>query len=134
MVQTGDRVSVNDLLAMRDSPRQRRKEKYANVRCEVDGLKFDSKAERDRWLTLRVLERAGKIRGLQRQVRYQLIPPQQRPSGGMERACDYVADFVYWDGDRQIVEDVKGAATPEYRIKRKLMLQVHGLEVREVKA
>lgn len=123
-----------NLLAWRSAPRARRKEKYANVRCEVDGEKFASKAELGRWLNLRLLERTQKIRGLQRQVKYQLIPAQRRPSGGTERECSYVADFVYWVGDQLVVEDVKGAATPEYRIKRKLMLQVHGIEVREVKA
>lgn len=122
------------LMDWRDAPRARRREKYANVRCEVDGEKFDSKAERDRWLALKLLQRAKQIRELQRQVKFVLIPAQRRPSGGSERECSYVADFVYLVGGTRVVEDVKGAATPEYRIKRKLMLQVHGVEIREVKA
>lgn len=125
-----------DLLAWRDNPRQRRREKYGNVRTEVDGMKFDSMAERKRWNDLQWMLSAGLIVKLQRQVKYVLIPRQERPSGGVERECAYVADFVYTDkrNGALIVEDVKGAATPEYRIKRKLMLQVHGIEVREVKA
>lgn len=133
-MQTGDRMAAADLLAMRDNPRARRVGKYNNVRTVVDGEMFDSKAELDRYGQLVLLQKAGEIRGLKRQVPYELIPSQRRPSGGTERACAYVADFTYWRGDEFIVEDVKGAATPEYRIKRKLMLQVHGIEVREVKA
>lgn len=125
-----------NILAWRDSPRHRRREKYANVRTEVDGMKFDSKAELKRWNDLQWMLRSGLIVSLQRQVRYVLIPRQERPSGGVERECAYVADFVYTDkrNGRLVVEDVKGAATPEYRIKRKLMLHVHGIEVSEVKA
>jgi hypothetical protein len=124
-----------DLLAYRDNPRKRGGSKYANVHCEVDGQRFDSKAERDRWLQLRMLERAGEIRNLRRQVKYVLIEKQERPSGGIERECSYVADFVYLrHAGQHVVEDVKGAETPEFRIKRKLMLSVHGIEVAIVRA
>lgn len=118
-------------MAWRDAPRAKRQAKYANVVCEVDGIKFDSKAERDRWLNLQLLVKAKQISDLQRQVEYVLIPAQKRPSGGVERLCAYRADFVYVDvkTGKTVVEDVKGAVTPEFRIKRKLMLQVHGVEI-----
>lgn len=120
----------NNILEWLEKPRARRAGKYNNRRCEIDGEVFDSQMERDRWLNLRLLERAGEISQLRRQVAYELIPAQRRPSGGVERACSYVADFVYVDkAGRTVVEDVKGAVTPEFRLKRKLMLQVHGVEV-----
>jgi hypothetical protein len=120
-----------NLLAWRDAPRAKRQTKYANVVCEVDGIKFDSMAERQRWLNLQLLVKADQIRDLRRQVEYVLIPAQKRPSGGVERACCYLADFVYVDvkTGRTVVEDVKGAVTPEFRIKRKLMLERHGVEI-----
>lgn len=119
----------------RDNPRQRGRQKYHNVRCVHQGLTFDSKAELKRWLDLSMLLKAREIKDLRRQVPYLLIPKTARPSGGHERECTYIADFVYVDRNgRTVVEDVKGAVTPEFRLKRKLMLFVHGVEVREVKA
>lgn len=122
------------LLDMRDNPRARERRKYANEPTVVDGLRFDSKAEARRWCELRILERAGEIRGLERQVEYELIPACARPSGGKERATSYRADFVYWRKDRKVVEDVKGAVTAEFRLKRKLMLWRHGIEILETPA
>ena len=91
-----------------------------------DGQVFDSVKEYQRWGELRILERAGRISGLQRQVKYELIPKQEG-----ERACNYVADFVYTENGRTVVEDVKGFKTPEYRLKRKLMMWVHGIRIKE---
>lgn len=122
------------LTEWRDSPRKRRREKYANVRSVYQGENFDSKAELKRWVDLLLLQKAKQISGLERQVPFVLIPRQTRPSGGVERECTYVADFVYVEGGKRVVEDVKGALTPEYRLKRKLMLHVHGIEIREIKA
>lgn len=91
------------------------------------GFVFDSKAEFIRWCELRILGRAGQISDLQRQVKYELIPKQKG-----ERACTYVADFVYIDSDgNTVVEDTKGVRTDAYRIKRKLMLWVHGIKIKE---
>ena len=91
------------------------------------GFVFDSKAEFIRWCELRIMERAGKISDLQRQVKYELIPKQKG-----ERACTYLADFVYKDSDgNTVVEDTKGVRTDAYRIKRKLMLWVHGIRIKE---
>lgn len=122
-------IEPPNLLAWRDEPRAKRREKYHNERTEFDGLNFDSKAEAKRWCELQILVRAGEITDLRRQVPFVLIPQQKRPSGGVERECTYVADFTYTRGGKAVVEDVKGAVTPEFRIKRKLMLDRHGIEI-----
>lgn len=127
------RATLNE---MRDSPAERKKRdsKYGNTQVTDAGIKFDSKAEHKRWQYLAMLEKAGEIRDLKLQVPFLLIPAQVRPSGGIERAMNYLADFSYLTREGvQVVEDVKGVATPEYRIKRKLMLFVHGVEVKEVR-
>lgn len=122
---------------MRDSPIKRSKpgQKYGNTKVQEGELTFDSKAEHRRWRELLLLQRAGEIVDLQRQVRYELIPAQVRPRGGKEQPTSYVADFVYRTKAGTLVcEDVKGAATPIYVLKRKLMLFRHGIEVLEVGA
>lgn len=123
---------------MRDEPaetRTRRGQKYSNERVTDQGMTFDSKAEHRRFLYLQTLERAGEISGLRTQVPFQLIPPTDKPSGGRERATTYRADFTYFDRKGVlVVEDVKGAVTPEFRIKRKLMLYRHGIEVKEIRS
>lgn len=87
-----------------------------------------SKREHKRALELRLMESAGQIRNLREQVKYLLIPKQEG-----ERACTYVADFVYevWPDWRTEVEDCKGFKTEVYRIKKKLMLMVHKVKIRE---
>lgn len=128
------RPSLRD---MRDKPaeKQRRTQKYGNTKVTDAGITFDSKAEHKRWLYLAALERAGEIRGLRMQVPFELIPAQVTPSGKKERPTLYLADFVYTDrAGCQVVEDVKGAVTPEFRLKRKLMLWRHGIEVKEVRS
>ena len=102
--------------------------KYNNTKIRVDGRLFDSKAEAARWQELQMLERAGEITELERQVEYELIPKQKG-----ERAVKYIADFRYVDHEgKTVVEDTKGVKTPVWIIKRKLMLRVHGIRVREV--
>ena len=91
-----------------------------------DGQVFDSQKEYNRWCNLRLLERAGRISDLKRQVSYELIPKQNG-----ERACSYVADFVYHEDGKTVVEDCKGFRTEGYKIKRKLMLWVHNIRVKE---
>lgn len=106
--------------------------KYHAKKTELDGITFDSKKEANRYAELKLLERSGAIHNLQRQVRYELIPAQKKDGKTIERACHYIADFVYEEDGKTVVEDVKGYRTKEYVLKRKLMLQVHGIEVREV--
>lgn len=105
--------------------------KYGNRKTVVDGIKFDSKGEASRWCVLRVLERAGQISDLQRQVSFELAPPV-RLGGRGRPALKYIADFVYQQDDQQVVEDVKGVRTPVYNLKRHLMKSVHNIEIREV--
>lgn len=93
-----------------------------------------SKKEHARAGQLRLMQRTGLIYGLREQVSFELIPAQRDSSGNtVERPCRYVADFVYADPDGNIVvEDTKGVRTKEYVIKRKLMLFVHGIRIKEV--
>lgn len=118
--------------------------KYRNEKVRTkDGETYDSRKEFRRAKELELLEMAGEIRNLRRQVKYILIPAQRGPEeigprGGkrpgplLERECSYVADFCYEENGETVVEDVKGIRTPEYKIKRKLMLWIHGIRIREV--
>nr|WP_151960922.1 DUF1064 domain-containing protein [Acinetobacter bereziniae] len=113
-----------------------RQSKYKNKTIECDGLKFDSVKEARRYRELKILERAGEIKELQTQYAFVLAEsvrfsnePRKKP------AVKYVADFVYRVGDKLIVEDVKSAATRKekyFRLKKHLMMSVHGIEVQEV--
>lgn len=109
--------------------------KYSNKKIETQDGKFDSKKEYERWCELKWLEKEKQITDLQRQVRYTLIPTQRDKYGKLlEQKTTYIADFVYWDcaTGQTIVEDTKGFRTPEYIIKRKLMLYLKGIRVKEV--
>jgi hypothetical protein len=101
--------------------------KFGAVSVVVDGLRFDSKREAARWGELRILERAGLISGLERQVRFPMVIAGQL-------VCTYVADFRYMDRGSQVVEDLKSPITrkqADYRIKVKLLRALHGVEIRE---
>lgn len=89
--------------------------------------------EHDRAGQLRLLQRAGQISNLREQVEFLLIPAQRNSAGYMERAVKYRADFVYTDNRSglTVVEDTKGFRTPDYIIKRKLMLFIHGITILE---
>lgn len=91
-----------------------------------DGQVFDSVKEYHRWGCLRLLERAGRITDLKRQVKFELIPKQKG-----ERACYYIADFTYYEDGNLVVEDCKGYKTEVYRLKKKLLLWVHGIRITE---
>ena len=109
--------------------------KYFNKPVYTDEGKFDSQREYRRWQELKLMERAGEIKFLRRQVPFKLIPTQRDPETGaiLERECKYWADFVYETKDGAVVvEDAKGEPTKDYIIKRKLMLQVHGIRIQEV--
>ena len=122
--------------------------KYGNRKVESDGEVFDSRKEYRRWCELELLQKAGEIANLRRQVKYVLIPVQREPPTEMftrgrfkgtpkpgrviEREVSYIADFVYEDRSGQtIVEDCKGLKTKEYIIKRKLMLHEYGVRIKE---
>lgn len=100
--------------------------KYGAKKTTVDGITFHSKQEAKRWVELKLLERAGEIAELERQKPFDLTV------NGV-RIAKYVADFVYRDNRSTlvIVEDSKGFKTPEYRIKKALMLACHRILVLE---
>lgn len=100
----------------------------------IDGITFDSAKEAQRWAELKLLERAGQIFELQRQVPFVLVPKQERDGKVIERPVVYRADFVYTENGKEVVEDVKSTATKtkEYILKRKLMLWEYGIQIREV--
>lgn len=107
--------------------------KYRARKVKTPDGTFDSKKEYCRYCQLSLLENAGEITNLRRQVSYELIPSQKGADGKtIERPCKYVADFVYLKDGVVHVEDVKGMRTTEYVIKRKLMLKVHGIRIEEV--
>lgn len=93
-----------------------------------------SRKEHRRAEQLKLMQMAGEISNLREQVSFELIPAQRDKAGNLlERSCRYIADFVYTDNvtGLTIVEDTKGFRTPDYRIKRKLMLHVHGIRITE---
>ena len=101
--------------------------KYGNVKTVTsDGIKHDSIKEANRWCELKLLERAGVIKDLDRQVKFLLIPKQEG-----ERPVYYIADFVYTENGKKVVEDVKGVRTKEYKLKKKMMLYFHGIKLKE---
>lgn len=100
--------------------------KYHNSKTVIDGIRFDSKKEAKRYLELKILEKAGVIKDLRRQVPYVIINKSR-----YGRAIKYVADFVYYEGDKLVVEDVKGVRTPVYKLKKRLMAERFGIEVKE---
>ena len=107
--------------------------KYHSRKVSLDGMTFDSVKEAKRYRDLSLLQRAGEISDLRTQVKYTLVPSQKKPSGGTERPVTYTADFVYKDKDgKEVVEDAKGVRTQQYTIRRKLMLERHRIEVKEV--
>lgn len=106
--------------------------KYGNRKVIRDGIEFDSIKECQRYCELKLMQRAGVISDLQLQVPFELIPTQRIDGKLAEKAVNYIADFVYKQDGAQVVEDTKGYKTPEYIIKRKLMLYIHGIRIREV--
>lgn len=116
--------------------------KYNNHKIDTPEGLFDSKREYARWKELQLMERSGKIQKLRRQVRYQLAGPvyaqgEIGPRGGRKngplllRSVSYVADFVYIQDGKEIVEDSKGYQTKEYKIKRAWMYQKYGILIKE---
>ena len=118
--------------------------KYSNIKLNINGEIYDSKKEAQRHFELMMLQKAGRIKDLKRQVKFELIPAQREPDtigkrGGVhkgkviENAVNYIADFVYTDccSGEQVVEDSKGMRTKDYIIKRKLMLYRHGIRILE---
>lgn len=120
--------------------------KYGNKKATHNGITFDSRRERNRYINLLTLQRAGEISDLKMQVSFEIIPAVyeivekqmktkvKKVEKCVQRATHYIADFVYKDKDgNEIVEDVKGSTkmlTPEFRLKMKLMRYVHGIQIK----
>ena len=125
--------------------------KYGNKKVTKNGNTYDSRKEARRHSELLLLERAGAIRNLETQVKFELIPAQyetietgefykigaKKGQPKTKRICieqsvDYYADFVYEENGEKVVEDAKGFRTKDYIIKRKLMLHEYGIRIKEV--
>lgn len=122
--------------------------KYNAQKCVVDGITFDSRKEANRYCELKLLERGHVITDLRLQVEFVLIPNQYTTEERygkngrrltdkqilLERKCSYIADFVYTlnETGETVVEDAKGMRVEPYQVKKKLMLWVHGIQIKEV--
>jgi hypothetical protein len=98
--------------------------KYNAVTTVIDGIKFASGAEAQRYCELKLLQKAGEISGLKVHPRI-LLQPAFKHDGKTERKIEYEADFKYIKNGERIVEDVKGFATEVYKLKRKLLLYLY---------
>lgn len=110
------------------------KQKFGNEKTTVDGVKFDSRVEATRWQQLEMMEKAGIITNLRRQVAFELAPPVKL-NGKTKPALRYFADACYTEDGIDVVEDTKSPSTKKtaiYRAKKHLMATVHGIEIREV--
>lgn len=105
--------------------KQEVKAKYRNIKTKIDGMVFDSKLEAGRYMALEAMLKAGEISLLRRQVPFRI-----EVAGVL--VCKYVADFTYLGkaGDL-VVEDAKGHSTDVYKLKKKLMRAVLGIEITE---
>lgn len=104
--------------------------KYHAKKTTIDGIEFDSAKEARRYTKLRDMEEEGKIQHLRLQVPFELVPSFEC-DGVKYRGMKYVADFVYCRDGKQIVEDVKGVKTAEYKLKKKLMAYVNHVNIEE---
>lgn len=121
----------------RDNPLKKGGQKFSNQKIvDADGQKFDSKAEHRFWCHLLIRQKAREIFNLERQVVY-VLAPAVTVQGRKRPPLRYIADMRWNEGSKNgplVVADVKGAVTPEYRIKRHLMAWVHGIEIQEIRA
>ena len=131
--------------------------KLNNKTITIDGIEFQSIKEGNRYCELKLLQRAGKISNLELQKKYELIPAQyetvetgeyykvgakkgqpKTKQVCIEQSVCYIADFVYQENGQTVVEDVKGFRDPasatyaKFVLKRKLMLYIHKIKVKEV--
>lgn len=107
--------------------------KYHNEPTDFKGIRFQSKKEARRYQELLLMQRAGQISNLKRQVYYMLKPTQRDDKGKvLFRKMGYKADFVYNKGEKLVVEDAKGYRTPLYKWKRAEMYEKYHILVEEV--
>ena len=111
-----------------------RKRKYGNTPVVLDGFKFSSKAEAKRYGELKLLERGGEIAGLRLHTSYPLVATSPWLRGKGMNVGSYVDDFSYELQGERVVEDVKGCKTAVYRLKKKLVKALYGIDVTEIDA
>ena len=104
--------------------------KYHARKTTVNGITFDSRKEADRYLVLKGMEEDGVIENLRRQVRYELVPAFDVDGRHYRPVC-YMADFVYVEDGKEVVEDVKGVRTDVYKLKSKLFARRYGMSIKE---
>lgn len=105
--------------------------KYRNKRFrDENGVLWDSLKEHRRWLDLRLLETAGAIQDLRKKVTFDLLPAAMKGHKRM-RPLRYIADFVYLEDGLKVVEDAKGYRNELYKLKKRLMWQLLGIEIFE---
>lgn len=122
---SNDMHGVREIATILTPPGKRKQSKYRNKKTVAEGIVFDSKREAQAWLKLRMLEQAGSITNLARQVMYPLVV------NGV-KVASYKADFTYLLNGQRIVADAKGVRTLDYVIKKKLMKALYGIEILEL--
>lgn len=117
--------------------------KYGNKKITIDNITFDSTGEGLRYKELKLLAKTGQITDLQLQKKFIIVPEIREPDtvgprGGVKKgkliqsAAYYVADFVYYDKNgKLVVEDFKGFKTDLYKLKKKLMKYIYGIDIKE---
>ena len=117
--------------------------KYGNQKITIDNITFDSTGEGLRYKELKLLEKTGQITDLQLQKKFIIVPEIREPDtvgprGGVKKgkliqsAAYYIADFVYYDKNGElVVEDFKGFKTDLYKLKKKLMKYIYGIDIKE---
>lgn len=100
--------------------------KYHSKKETVDGITFASRKEASRYRQLKLMEKAKAIQGLAMQVKFPLIKKSEHG-----REIKYVADFVYYEDGHLVVEDVKGYRTDVYKLKKRLMAELYGIDIKE---
>ena len=123
-----DAITAAEFRARSAAPKKR--SKYGNTKVEIDGITFASKAEGRYYAQLKALDKAGMVAEVELQKRFVL----KGPKGGL--ITTYVADFAFYDNTTRCyrVVDVKGVETPAFKLKRKMMRELLGIEVEVVKA
>lgn len=125
-IRTGYRLSLSDFREMKSSSGadKPKRSKYGAKKASIDGIKFDSTLEANRYSQLLLLVKAHVISNLRLQVPYELIVNNIL-------VAKYIADFVYFQDGVEVVEDSKGFLTTEYRLKKKLMKAIHDIDIYE---
>lgn len=130
--RTNKKVAKNDFNIKNNKlPIQNKKSKYGANKCEIDGIKFDSRKEANRYQQLKQLEKAGTISDLQLQVPF-VLQDSFVFNGKKIQAIKYIADFTYWENGELVIEDTKGVRTDVYNIKKKMFMYRYKKYIKEV--